>query len=85
MLLVFCGVNVPLDDLPSWMSTVAEGLPVTHAVEAGRAAVAGAGFGDVAGLLARELAVGAAFLIAGLGLLRVYEHIARREATLELA
>jgi ABC-2 type transport system permease protein len=25
VLLVFCGVNVPLDDLPSWMSTVAQG------------------------------------------------------------
>jgi ABC-2 type transport system permease protein len=84
VLLVFCGVNVPLDDLPGWMSSVAQVLPVTHAVEAGREAVAGAAFTDVAGLLATELAIGAAFLVLGLALLRYYEHVARRRATLEL-
>ena len=66
------------------MSTVAEGLPVTHAVEAGREVVAGAAFADVAGLLARELAIGGAFLVVGLALLRWYEYVARRQATLEL-
>jgi ABC-2 type transport system permease protein len=84
VLLVFCGVNVPLDDLPDWMSTIAQGLPVTHAVEAGREVVAGAALADVAGLLAAELAIGAAFLVLGLALLRYYEHVARRQATLEL-
>ena len=84
VLLIFCGVNVPLDDLPGWMSALAQVLPVTHAVEAGRGAVAGASLNDVAGLLARELASGAAFLLLGLALLRYYEHSARRQATLEL-
>ena len=84
LLLVFCGVNVPLDALPDWMSTVAEGLPVTHAVEAGREVVAGAAFADVAGLLARELAIGGAFLVVGLALLRWYEYVARRQASLDL-
>ncbi len=70
VLLIFCGVNVPLDDLPGWMSAIAQVLPVTHAVEAGREVVAGASLGDVAGLLARELAIGAAFLLLGLALLR---------------
>ena len=83
-LLIFCGVNVPLDDLPGWMSTVAQGLPVTHAVEAGREVVAGAPFADVAGLLAAELAIGGAYLALGVVLLRYYEHVARRQATLEL-
>ena len=58
-------------------------LPVTHAV-AGREAGAGASFADVADLLAAELAIGAAFLVLGLALLRYYEHVARRRATLEL-
>ena len=84
VLLVFCGVNVPLEDLPDWMSTVAQGLPVTHAVEAGREVVAGAPLADVAGLLAIELTIGAAYLLLGLGLLRYYEYAARRQATLEL-
>jgi ABC-2 type transport system permease protein len=85
VLLIFCGVNVPLDDLPGWMSTVAQGLPVTHAVEAGRKLVAGAPLADVAGLLGAELAVGGAYLALGVVLLRHYEHVARRQATLELA
>ena len=84
VLLIFCGVNVPLDDLPDWMSSVAQGLPVTHAVEAGRDVVAGAPFADVAGLLGAELAIGAAYLVLGIALLRYYEHVARRQATLEL-
>ena len=84
ILLVFCGVNVPLDDLPAWMSTVASGLPVTHAVEAGRELVAGASLADVAGLLGAELAIGVAYLVAGLGLLRFYEQDARRRGSLEL-
>jgi ABC-2 type transport system permease protein len=84
VLLVFCGVNVPLDDLPPWMSSVAQALPVTHAVEAGREVVRGGALADVAGLLAAELAIGAAFLLLGLALLRYYEYVARRQATLEL-
>ena len=84
VLLVFCGVNVPLDDLPGWMSTAAQGLPVTHAVEAGRGAVAGASLGSVAGLLATEIAIGAAYLVLGLALLRHYERVAKRRATIDL-
>ena len=84
VLLVFCGVNVPLDDLPGWMSTAAQGLPVTHAVEAGRDAVAGASLGSVAGLLATEIAIGVAYLVLGLALLRHYERVAKRGATIDL-
>ncbi|HUQ22353.1 MAG TPA: ABC transporter permease [Gaiellaceae bacterium] len=84
VLLVFCGVNVPLGDLPSWMSGAAEGLPVTHAVQAGREVVAGSSFLSVAHLLVIELAIGAAYLAAGLVLLRLFERDARRRATIEL-
>jgi len=75
---------VPLDDLPRWMSTVAQGLPVTHAVEAGRDVVAGATPADVGGLLLTEVMIGVAYLVVGLALLRHYERVARRLATLEL-
>jgi ABC-2 type transport system permease protein len=84
VLLIFCGVNVPLDDLPGWMSTAAQGLPVTHAVEAGREIVAGAAFDSVAGLLATELAIGVAYLVLGLALLRYFELVARKRATIDL-
>jgi ABC-2 type transport system permease protein len=84
VLLVFCGVNVPLDDLPGWMSTAAQGLPVTHAVEAARDIVAGASLGSVADLLATELAIGVAYLVLGLALLRHFERVARHRATVDL-
>jgi ABC-2 type transport system permease protein len=84
VLLVFCGVNVPLDDLPGWMSTAAQALPVTHAVEAGREVAAGASVASVGDLLATELAIGAFYLVLGLALLRHYERVARRQATIEL-
>ena len=36
VLLVFCGVNVALDDLPGWMAAVGHWLPLTHGIEAAR-------------------------------------------------
>ena len=84
VLLVFCGVNVPLDDLPGWMSAAAHGLPVTHAVEAAREVVAGASLASVAGKLATEVAIGVAYLVLGLTLLRHFERVARHRATIDL-
>jgi len=84
VLLVFCGVNVPLDELPAWMSAVAQWLPVTHAVAAGRELVGGAGWNEVAGGVLTEVGIGAAYLAVGLALLRHFERVARRRATLEL-
>ncbi|HZQ81336.1 MAG TPA: ABC transporter permease [Gaiellaceae bacterium] len=85
VLLMFAGVNVPLDRLPGWLSTIAQGLPVTHGAKAARELVAGAGFEHVAPLLGAELLVGACYLATGLVALRLFEVEARRGATLELA
>jgi ABC-2 type transport system permease protein len=85
ILLIFCGVNVPLDDLPGWMSTIAQGLPLTHSIDAARQLADGAPLGDVSGLLATEFLVGTAWAAVGYVLLRVFEFEARRRATLESA
>jgi ABC-2 type transport system permease protein len=85
VLLIFCGVNVPLDALPGWMHAVAEVLPVTHAIAAARHVAAGASLGSVDRDVAIELALGAAYLIAGLGLLRWFELEGRRRGTLDRA
>jgi ABC-2 type transport system permease protein len=84
-LLLFAGVNVPLDLLPGWLQTMAQGLPITHGAEAGRKIVDGASIPDVAGLLGAELLVGAIYGVAGLVFLRRFEVVARRRATLEVA
>jgi ABC-2 type transport system permease protein len=84
-LLLAAGVNVPLDLLPDWLSTISQGLPVTHGVEAARDLVAGASLVDVAPTLAAELLVGLVYATVGLFLVRLFEVEARRGASLELA
>ncbi len=82
-LLIFTGANVPLDDLPSWMSTAAQGMPFTHAIEAARDLAAGSTLGDVSGLVGAEVLIGVIYGIAGYALLRWFEIQSRRHATLD--
>jgi ABC-2 type transport system permease protein len=83
LLLVFCGVNVALDDLPGWMATTAQGLPLTHGIEAARRLADGRALADVGGLVGAEAAVGLCYVLVGYGLLRFFELQSRRLATLE--
>lgn len=83
VLLVFCGVNVSLEDLPDWMAAVGTWLPLSHGIEAGRVIADGGSLGSVSGLLLRELAVGALYTVLGLSLLRFFEDESRRRASLE--
>jgi ABC-2 type transport system permease protein len=83
VLLIFCGVNIPIDTLPEWMQRVSEYLPVTHGLRAARRVADGAGLGDVTGLIAAELAIGLTYAAAGFLWLRHLELVARRGATLE--
>jgi ABC-2 type transport system permease protein len=85
VLLVFCGVNVSLDDLPGWMSTLAQGLPLTHGIEAARRLADGAALSQVAGLIGVEALVGFAYGLAGYACLRALELQSRVHATLERA
>jgi ABC-2 type transport system permease protein len=83
LLLVFCGTNVPLSELPSWMSFLSQGMPLTHGIEAARRLAAGQSLGTVGGLIGAELLVGAAYGVVGYALLRFMEVQSRRLATLE--
>ena len=82
-LLIFTGANVPLDSLPGWMSTAAQGMPFTHAIKAARELAAGSSLGDVGGLIGAEVLVGVVYGLLGYGLLRFFEAQGRRHATLE--
>lgn len=77
-LLILCGVNFPVSRLPDALQVVAYSLPLTRGVLAAREAVAGAAFGQVAGLLAGELLVGAIYAGLGYALFRLLEGWARR-------
>jgi ABC-2 type transport system permease protein len=85
LLLIFTGANVPLDDLPDWMQSVAQVLPFTHAIEAAREVADGVPFAEVSGLVATEAAIGTVYVVAGYAMLRWIEVVSRRRATLEKA
>ena len=78
LLLVFCGINIPVDRLPGWARLISEALPLTRGVQAARDAVAGGGPHQVAGLLAGELAVGLVYAVIGYALFVWLENEARR-------
>ena len=85
VLIVFCGVNVAVSTLPSWMQSVAQVLPMTHGIAAGRAVASGVPFLDVLWLLRDELVIGLVYAVIGVLLLLFFERESRRHATLELA
>lgn len=78
LLLVFCGINFPVDRLPVALQVVAYSLPLTRGVEAARRAAAGASLPAVSGLLAGELAIGLVYAALGYALFRWLENAARR-------
>lgn len=83
VLLVFSGVNVAQDDLPGWMGTVGDWLPLTRGIQAARELADGATLGSVGDLVLGELAVGVVYAVLGLLLLRFLEQQSRRRATLD--
>jgi ABC-2 type transport system permease protein len=82
-MLLFCGVNIPLDVLPAWMAAIGRCLPLTHGIMAAREVAAGAPLADVGGLVWTELGIGAAYAAAAYGLFRLLERESRRRAVLD--
>jgi ABC-2 type transport system permease protein len=83
LMLLFCGVNIPLSTLPGWMSAISRCLPLTHGIEAARQVAAGAALSDVSRLVGTELLVGACYATAAFLLFRVLERESRRSAVLD--
>jgi ABC-2 type transport system permease protein len=83
-ILLFCGVNIPMAELPGWMQVVGNLLPFTHGLEAVRQAADGAGLGQVGGLIGIEALVGIAYALLAFALFVYLERSARRNATLDV-
>jgi ABC-type multidrug transport system permease subunit len=84
LMLLFCGVNVPLNALPHWMQVVGSGMPLTHGIAAARLVAGGASLSSVSMLVWKEALIGACYFLAAYLLLRVFEAEGRRRASLEL-
>jgi ABC-2 type transport system permease protein len=83
LLMIFCGVNIPLAKLPLWMSATAAYLPLTHGIAAARRLAAGAPPSTVAGQIGVEFLIGVVYAVVGLLLLRAFEDESRRRSTLD--
>jgi ABC-2 type transport system permease protein len=83
LLILFCGVNIPLESLPGWMEAVGRALPLTHGIEAARAIADGAPLSAVDHLVWTELGIGAAYAVCGYGLFKLLEFEGRRRASFE--
>jgi ABC-2 type transport system permease protein len=84
LLLLFCGVNIPLSELPAWMQVISHLLPFTHGLEAVRQAADGAGLGEVGGLIGLEVLIGIVYAVLAFGLFSLLERSARSNATLDV-
>ena len=83
LLLLFSGANIPRPDMPTWMHTLGDFLPLTRAIEAARRVADGAGLGDISGLLALEVLIGVIFAALGFSVFRWIEFQARRRGTID--
>jgi ABC-2 type transport system permease protein len=80
---LLCGVNIPLDALPSWLAQIGRLMPLTHGIAAAREVAAGASLSSVSGLVWTEVAVGVAWGTTAFVLVRWFEYEGRRRASLE--
>lgn len=83
-ILLFCGVNIPLAELPGWMQVIGHLLPFTHGLEAVRQAADGAGLAEVGGLIGLEAFIGVAYAVLAFALFSYLERSARENATLDV-
>lgn len=84
LLLLFCGVNLPLESLPEWMGIVSSFLPLTRGVKAVRLFSEGVSFDNsTIFLLIGEFSIGLAYGILGYVTLVVLERKARQKGTLD--
>lgn len=82
--LLFCGVNIPVAELPGWMQVISNLLPFTHGLQAVREAATGAGLAQVGGLILLEVAIGVGYAVLAFWLFSYLERSSRRNATLEV-
>ena len=81
LMLLLCGVNVPLAVLPDWMEAISRSLPLTHGIQAAREVARGEALDW--GLVGTEALIGLAYGVAAYVLLRFFEEESRRRATLD--
>jgi len=83
ILLLLTGMNIPLSELPGFAAAIGEALPLTRSIAAARLYAAGAPLDAGLGLLAGDLAIGAAYAVVGYFVFGWLETRARIQGRLE--
>ena len=83
VLLIFCGVNFPIQDLPQPIQFISYIFPLTYGIDAGRKAIAGSTLIDIAPLLGQMLIVGFISIVLGYVFFRSFENMARKTGRIE--
>ncbi|MEV0195762.1 ABC transporter permease [Nonomuraea sp. NPDC050691] len=83
MLILLTGTIVSRDTLPAWMSAIGSVLPLTHATQAVRACSSGADLAVVLGHVGEELAVCLLYTLMAAALLKYFEWMSRKGASLD--
>jgi ABC-2 type transport system permease protein len=83
VLLIFCGVNFPVENLPLTIQPFSYVFPLTYGVTAARNAIAGANLIQIGLTLALQLAVGLVAMGIGFLFFRSFENSARKTGKIE--
>lgn len=84
VLLIICGVNFPVSELPTVLQWVSKALPLTYGIEATRKVVSGASFGEVQYLIGAEVLFMVALVVVGYFFFKYFEQKAKKEGSFEL-
>lgn len=83
VLLIFCGVNFPVQSLPTVIQPISYLFPLTYGITAARSAISGGNLIQIAPTLALQLIVGFAAMVVGFLFFRSFENSARKTGKME--
>jgi ABC-2 type transport system permease protein len=83
ILLIFCGVNFPVSDLPGFLQPLSYAFPLTYGTTAARNAIAGSTIIEISPILAQQLVVGIIAMLIGYYFFKAFEQSARKTGKIE--
>ena len=83
VLLIFWGVNFPVQSLPTVIQPISYLFPLTYGITAARSAISGGNLIQIAPTLALQLVVGFAAMVIGFLFFRSFENNARKTGKME--
>jgi len=84
ILLIFCGANFPVAQLPAFGRALSQALPLTRGIRAANMLFVGLDMGLFLRTVAGEFAVGALYFLATFWVIKYAERAAIKKATLEM-